>query len=425
MGKSTLFNRLLERRQAIEDRASGVTRDRLYGKVEWSGSYFTLIDTGGLNLSPRNSLEDLVQRQVQFALEEAHLVLMVVDVREQVTSLDQEIAAYLRKQGKEVLLVANKLDPGKKDWQWYDFYQLGLGDPLPVSASHGRGIGELLDEVLERLPPEEEEAPLKEDAIRVAVVGRPNVGKSLLVNHLLQEERAIVSDEPGTTRDYLEVKWNTGEKPIVLVDTAGLRKKSRIKKGVEFYSVVRSLKAIDRADVAVVLVDAVQGVTEQDKKIMGYVVDAGKGLVVAVNKWDLMRNQGTTVDDFLKRAREQLYFVSFAPFLFISALTGWRVQRLQEKIWKVEEERRKRVGTSLLNQLLQDSLMVNPPPSRRGSKVNFYYATQPEIQPPTFVIFVNEPELVPDTYLRYLENRLRESFGFEGVPLRIKVKKKE
>jgi len=423
VGKSTLFNRLVERRQAIEDKLSGVTRDRIYGRVEWSGREFSLIDTGGLTFSREGTLKKEVQRQVQFAIEEAAVILFAVDCREEVTPLDQEVASYLRKQGKKVILVANKVDPGNKDWSCYSFYQLGVGDPLPVSASHGLGIGELLDEILAALPQEDESYGAGE-LVKVAVVGRPNVGKSRLINTLVQKERAIVSEIPGTTRDNVDVVWDTGDSQIFLIDTAGIRKKSKVKEAVEYYSVVRSLKAVDRADVAVVVIDATRGVTEQDQKIAGYVNDAGKGLILAVNKWDLMRKD-SSVDDFRQKVTQQLSFVSYAPIIFISALTGWKIHRLKDRILKIEAESRKRITTSILNELLQDALLVNPPPSRDGRKTRFFYATQPETKPPAFVFFVNSPELVHFSYVRYLENRLREAFGFEGVPLRLKIKKKD
>jgi len=432
VGKSTLFNRLVEKRQAIEDRTSGVTRDRIYGTVEWSGQEFTLVDTGGLTFSNDDSLEKQVQRQVEFAIEEASIILMVVDAKEGITPLDEEVASYLRRQGKKVILVANKTDPGNQEWNSYVFYQLGIGEPLPVSASHGRGIGELLDEIQQALPPEEETI-VPDDMIKVAIVGKPNVGKSMLINSLVQQERAIVSEKPGTTRDNVDVLWKTGKGKIFLVDTAGIRKKSKVKEAVEYYSVIRSLKAIDRADVAVVVLDATREITEQDQRIVGYVYDAGKGLILCVNKWDLMRPEGVSpegvsgvsMDYFQKKLRNQLSFVPFAPLKFLSALTGWKVPRLTDSIYKVEEESCKRISTSLLNELLQDALLVNPPPSREGRKARFLYATQPDTKPPGFVFFVNDPELVHFSYLRYLENRIREAFGFEGVPLRLKIKKKE
>ncbi len=421
VGKSTLFNRLVEKRQAIVDRTSGVTRDRVYGKVEWSGREFTVIDTGGLTFSKEYTLQQQVREQVEVAVKEANLVLFVVDAVQQVTSLDSEVAAYLRRYNKKVLLVANKVDPAGREEDSYIFYQLGMGDPLPVSATHGLGIGDLLDKIIEELPPGKEENA-HGDPVKVAVVGKPNAGKSMLINRLVEQERSIVNEVPGTTRDNVDVLLQSGDCRLLLVDTAGIRKKSKVKESVEYYSVNRSLKAIDRSDVVLLVVDGTGEITEQDKKIAGYINDSGRGIIITVNKWDLVKEKGANIDRFKSEVLQDLSFISFAPVVIISALTGWRVNRLIDRIKLVEEEHAKRISTPVLNELLQDAVLVNPPPSRKGSRARFYFVTQPDIKPPGFVFFVNDPGLVHFSYLRYLENRLREAFGFEGVPIRIKLK---
>lgn len=428
MGKSTLYNRLTGGgRSAIEDRQAGVTRDRLYGQANWRGRDFTVIDTGGVTFSENVPLETRIHRQVELAIAEAALVLFVVDAGEGINPLDNDVASYLRKTGKKVLLVPNKVDPGKKDWDWYPLYEFGLGEPVPVSAAHGLGTGDLLDKITEELPPEDsaEEDRLR-NAVKVAVVGRPNVGKSSLINKLLgEEERVIVSDEPGTTRDAIDVSLQYGESSMVLVDTAGVRRRAKVKEDVEYYSVLRSIKAARRADVVLVVLDAEEGFTEQDQRIAGIAHEAGKGIVFIINKWDLA---GPGAEDNAVKYREMLRrefsFAAYAPALFTSALTGRGLKKIFGIIQKVDGETKKRISTSLLNELLQDALLVNPPPAKKGQKPKFLYMTQPDIKPPTFVVFVNDAKLIHFSYLRYLENRLREAFGFEGVSLKIKLRQK-
>ncbi len=426
VGKSTLFNRFTGGRSAIEDREYGITRDRLYGEAEWRGREFTLIDTGGITFGDDCSLETQVHRQVELAVEEADLVLMVVDALEGITSLDHEIANYLRRASKKVLPVVNKTEGSRDKWETYAFYEIGLGEPFPVSATHGLGSGDLLDRVVLELPTEDAPDDIRlQDVIKVAVVGRPNVGKSSLVNSLLGKERMIVDEQPGTTRDAIDIFLEHKEKGLMLVDTAGLRRRSRVKENVEYYSVLRAVKAARKADVVLVVLDAEAGFSEQDQKIAGIAHEAGKGLIFVLNKWDLTNPEEKGADDYRKEIRKVFAFANYAPVLFVSALKGRGVGKIAEAVQKVDEECKKRISTPLLNELLQDALLVNPPPTKKGKKASFFYVTQPHIQPPTFVFFVNDPQLIHFSYLRYLENRWREAFGFEGTPLIFKLKPKE
>ncbi len=427
VGKSTLFNRFTGRRTAIEDQVPGVTRDRLYGTVNWLGRSITVIDTGGVTFADGSSIETEVQRQVELAIEEASLILFVVDVVEGLTSLDHEIAAYLRKTKKKILLVANKVDHGDREWGCYPLYELGLGDPFPVSAIHGLGTGDLLEHIFDELPPEDfAEVDKMEDLIKVAVVGRPNVGKSSLVNTLLGEERVIVTSQPGTTRDAIDVFIDHGGKSFLLVDTAGLRRPSKVREDVEYYSVLRSIKAIRRADVVLVMLDASEEFAEQDQRIAGMAHEAGKGIIFLLNKWDLVKTaEKGMAQRYIDTVQREFAFARYAPIQFTSVTTGRGVGKLFEMIVKVDDESKKRISTALLNDFLQDALLVNPPPTQKGRKARIFYITQPEIKPPTFIIFVNEARLLHYSYLRYIENRLREAFGFEGVPLRLQVKAKK
>ena len=433
VGKSTLFNRLTEARTAIEEKIPGVTRDRLYGISEWRGRNFVVVDTGGVTFGKQDPLTTRVQQQINLAVEEARVIIFLLDGREGLTALDEEIGNMLRRSGKPVLPVVNKLDTFNAEFNKYNFYNLGLGDPLPISAEHGRGTGELLDVIYGYLPGEEDALARLEDAVKVAVIGRPNAGKSSMINTLLGKERVVVSQIPGTTRDAVDTYFNYDGQPCVLIDTAGMRRKSRVKGSVEYYSVLRSLKAVQRADLAILLIDAEAGVTEQDQKLAGYVDECGKGLIIAVNKWDLYRGgnrkQGDSpekaMQDFMVDLKRSFGFVEYAPTFFISALTGWRLDKLFPMISKIWQEQHKRVPTSLLNELLEDALIVNPPPSVKGKQVRIYYATQPSVKPPTFVFFANAPELIHFSYQRYLENRLREAFDYTGTPIIVKLKKRQ
>lgn len=416
VGKSTLFNRIIQRRLAIVEDTPGITRDRIYADADWNGREFTLVDTGGLQMDEDEGLPAGVRRQAEVAIAEADLIVLVLDVREGLTAVDRDVAELLRRTKKPVLLAANKAEAGFDPGAVADFYELGLGDPVPISAAHGMNTGDLLDEVVGRLPapPAEEVAPA---ALRVAVIGRPNVGKSSLVNAICGQERALVSDIPGTTRDAVDVLVRRGEQNLVLIDTAGMRRKARIDLPVEHYSVLRALRAVDRSDVVLVVIDAVDGLTEQDKKIAGYAHEAGKGAVIVVNKWDLVDKSEHPAADYEERVRRGLAFMDYAPIVFVSALTGQRIGRLLDTVLRVGRQHAAEVATAQVNALVDDAQAVTPPPAERGKRLKIYYCTQGGTRPPTFLFFVNDPRLVHFSYRRYLENRLRQAFGFEGTPI--------
>jgi GTP-binding protein len=417
VGKSTLFNRITGARVAIVEDTPGVTRDRLYHDADWRGRQFTLVDTGGIAARSDDPLVVQVRRQAETALEEADVILFVVDARTGLTADDDEVAELLRRSGRPVILVANKVEDFSDPTLIHEFYRLGLGDPLPISAIHGLNIGDLLDRIVDLLP----ESAAEEDgmALKVAVVGRPNVGKSSIVNRLLGEERVIVSELPGTTRDAIDTYIRQGEREYILIDTAGMRRKSRIADPTEHYSVLRALKAVERADVVLVVLDGTEGVTEQDKKIAGYGHEQGKASIIIVNKWDLVPKDDKTMARYEEMIREELSFMSYAPILFISALTGQRVGRILPAIDAVGAEASRHVATSTLNSIVQEAVMLTPPPAVKGQAVKIFYATQVKVNPPTFIFFCNRPEDVHFSYQRYLENQLRQAFGFEGTPLRL------
>jgi len=424
VGKSTLFNRIVGGRVAIVEGLPGITRDRLYQNAEWNGRRFTLVDTGGLDYRDEGDFAAHVRSQAELAIRDADLVLFVVDARAGLTGTDEEVAQVLRKSKKPVILVANKVENFDNKSILYDFYRLGLGEPLPISAMEGRNTGDLLDMVLDELPPPEEPEE-EEDLVKITVVGRPNVGKSSLVNAILGEERVIVSDIPGTTRDAIDTRVERGDKAYMLIDTAGMRRRSRIDQSTEKYSVIRSLRAIDRGDVALMMIDAVERLTEQDKKIAGYVHEKGKGSVLIVNKWDLVEKDDKTSIRYVQDLREGLGFMQYAPVLFASALTRQRVHRVLELVDYVSEQQNMRVSTSGLNDLLRDAVLRNPAPTDKGHRLKIFYITQAGVKPPTFILFVNEPELMHFSYLRYLENRLRDAYGFEGTPIRLIMRKRD
>lgn len=426
VGKSTLFNRLTVARTAIEEKVPGVTRDRLYGTLEWCGHNLIIVDTGGVTFGRVDQITTLVRHQVKLAVEEANQILFLLDGKEGLTALDQEIGEMLRRSGKTIIPVVNKVDYHEMDSTKYNFYALGFGDPFGVSASHGRGTGELLDHICKLLPRElENEESYAADVVKVAVIGRPNVGKSSLINTLLGEERVIVSQMPGTTRDAIDTYFKHGEQSYILIDTAGMRRKSKVKDAVEYYSVLRSLKAVQRADLALLLLDVESGITEQDQRLAGYVDQAGRGLVLVVNKWDLVQDREKAREVYLEELKRTLGFVSYAPVVFVSALTGRRLETMFPLILQTWQEQHKRIPTALLNELLGDATAVNPPSPVKGKRVRIYYVTQPEVKPPTFVFFANEPDLIHFSYKRYLENRLRESFNFSGTPILLKFKRRQ
>ncbi len=426
VGKSTLFNTIINKRISIVEDVPGVTRDRIYFDAQWLQRDFTLIDTGGIEfLVPEADRIMLGTRaQAQLAIAEADVIIFVCDGRVGLTRDDEQVANLLRGSGKPVVLAVNKVDSPAQEMNVYEFYNLGLGDPYAISASNMLGLGDLLDAVIAHFP-EQTQAAEEEDIIHVALIGRPNVGKSSLTNALLGQERVLVSDVPGTTRDSIDTHWTFDGDRFVLIDTAGMRRKAKIDLPVEHYSVIRSLRAVDRSDVVVVVLDATAGVTEQDTKIAGYAHEAGKGIIILVNKWDLIEKDSKTTNVFSEDIREKLGFLQYAPILYASALTKQRIHRLGELIKFVSEQQNMRVSTGVLNELLADAKLVNPPPMKYGKAVKLYYMTQVSVKPPTFVIFVNDTEAVHFSYMRFLENRLRESFGFEGTPIRLILRGKK
>ncbi len=423
VGKSTLFNRIVGGRTAIVEDVPGVTRDRLYRDASWRGQDFTLIDTGGMEFTRDDTITSLVKKQVEIAMEEADAILFVVDGRTGVSPDDYMIAKLLRRTKKPVILGVNKVERFD-DPMFMEFYQLGLEEPVPVSAMHGMNTGDLLDKLVDALPilPDDGYEP---DAVKVAIVGRPNVGKSSLVNVFLGQERVIVSDVPGTTRDAIDSVLKRNETEYIIIDTAGLRRKARIDQPTERYSVIRSLRAVDRSDVVLMVLDAAEGVTEQDKRIAGYAHEAGKAVVLVVNKWDLIDKDSNTINDFEEDIREELPFLHYAPTAFVSALTKKRVERLFELIDFVIEQATRRIATSLLNDVIHEAVRLTPPPTDKGRRFKVFYATQAGVQPPKFILFVNDAKLLHFSYRRYLENQLRQAFGFEGNPVWLLIRKRE
>ena len=423
VGKSTLFNQIGKKKLSIVDDMAGVTRDRIYMDATWLNRDFTLIDTGGIEISTDKILTE-IRAQAKIAVDEADVIIFVVDGRAGLTADDENVAKFLRgAKNKPIVLAVNKIDNPQLENELYEFYSLGLGDPIGISASNALNLGDLLDAVIKNFPDAAQDVR-DDDEIRIAVIGRPNVGKSSLVNKILGEERVIVSDIPGTTRDAIDTHFFADGTKFTLIDTAGMRRKSKIDEPVERYSVIRSLRAIDRADVVLMLIDSTVGVTEQDKKIAGYAHDSGKGCVIVVNKWDIYPNKhDRSTNRFTDDLRERLGFLQYAPVVYVSALTGQRVDRVIELVKFVAEQQSMRIQTSILNELIRDAVAVNPPPSKKGKSAKIFFVTQADICPPKFIIFVNEPELIHFSYLRFMENRLRESFGFEGTPLKFFVRK--
>ena len=424
VGKSTLFNKISGKRISIVEDTPGITRDRIYTDAEWCGHAFTMIDTGGIEPSSKDVILSQMREQAQMAMDMADVILFMVNVRDGVTAADKEVAAMLQKAGRPVILVCNKVDnPGNPPMEMYEFYNLGIGEPYPVSSIHGLGVGDLLDEVVKHFP-REEELEEEDDVIHVAIVGKPNAGKSSLVNRILNENRVIVSDIAGTTRDAIDTRYEREGRKYVLIDTAGMRKRGRINENVEKYSVARALSAVERADVCLIMIDATEGITEQDSKIAGYVHEQGKASIVVVNKWDLVEKETNTMKNFQNHIKEGLNFMMYAPSMFISALTGQRVDDLFDKIHSVIEQNTKRISTGVLNDVINEAIAMVQPPSDKGKRLKIYYATQASTKPPTFVLFVNNAELAHYSYVRYLENQLRAKFGFEGTPIKFIIREK-
>ncbi|MBQ2517603.1 MAG: ribosome biogenesis GTPase Der [Clostridia bacterium] len=421
VGKSTLFNRVVGKRIAIIEDTPGVTRDRIYGDAEWLTHSFTVIDTGGIEPDTEDIILSQMRRQAELAIETSHVIIFVVDGREGLTAADMEVAEMLRRCKKPIVLCVNKVDHVKYEDTAYDFYSLGIGDPITVSAEQGLGVGDLLDEVCKYFPAIE--AGEGGEAIQIAVVGKPNVGKSSLVNMLLGQERTIVSNIPGTTRGAIDTPFRYNEKDYVLIDTAGIRRKRAVgDENVERYSVIRSLAAIRRCDVALIVVDAEQGLSEQDVRIAGYVHEEGKASVLIVNKWDLIEKDTHTVEKFKKDMLTDLAFMSYVPMLFISARTGQRVPRVMEQANAVLEQASTRISTGILNDVIGEAVTMSEPPFVKGRKLRIFYSTQVSVKPPTFVIFVNDAELMHFSYRRYLENYIRKSFRLDSVPIRLIIR---
>ncbi|SMP20731.1 GTP-binding protein [Laceyella tengchongensis] len=423
VGKSTIFNRLAGERIAIVEDQPGITRDRIYSRSEWNGREFHLIDTGGIEFGDTDEIMDHIRNQVELALDEADVILFVADARDGVTTTDEEVARFLHRTNKPVILMVNKVDDIKYTENVFEFYQLGFEHVIPVSSLHGTGTGDMLDAVVEHFPDREEEE-YEEDTIKVSLIGRPNVGKSSLVNALLGEERVIVSPVAGTTRDAIDTSFEYEGQKYVLIDTAGIRKRGKVYESIEKYSVVRALRAIERSDVCLIVIDGERGIAEQDKKIAGYAHEAGRAAIFVVNKWDAVEKDEKTMDRFKRRIREEFQFMHYAPILFVSAKTKRRIHTVLPEVNEVAEQHAMRVPTSVLNQVIQDAMVTTPPPSDRGRRFRVRYVTQATVKPPTFILFVNDPELSHFSYLRYLENQLRQAFPFKGTPLRILLRKK-
>jgi len=443
VGKSTLFNRLAGQRLAVVDETPGTTRDRIEAECEWNGRIFTIVDTGGIEIlsekiergsRPLSMYTPLavasaefipqIREQAEIAIEAAEAIVFVVDVTGGLTAADEEVADILRRTRKPIFIAANKADSAQRRAEAAEFYALGLGEVFPISALHGTGVGELLDAVTANLPPQEPEP--EDESVKIAIVGRPNVGKSSLLNAILGQPRAIVSPIPGTTRDALDTRivWET--LPVTLIDTAGIRRRGRIEAGVEKYSVLRALKAIQRADVALLLIDATEGVTAQDAHIAGFILDEMKSVVVVVNKWDAVPGKtGKTMDEYTAHVRSALHFLDYVPVLFVSAKRGTRVESVLPMALRVQEERLVRIPTGELNRIIREAMEKQAPPTKAGKRLNIYYATQPRTDPPTFVFHVNDVDLVHFSYERYLENQIRATYGFLGTPLRLSFRERK
>jgi GTP-binding protein len=424
VGKSTLFNKIAGRRIAIVEGTPGVTRDRIYTEAEWNGCHFTLIDTSGLEQASKDKLLSEMRAQAQIAIDAADVIVFVTDVRVGVTADDAEISTMLKHSGKPIIVVTNYADTiGEIPAQFYEFYDLGLGDPVLASAMHGKGVGDLLDKIVELLPNDAEKTEEEEDeVIKIAVVGKPNAGKSSLINKILGENRLIVSDTPGTTRDSIDTDVVNDDRRFLLIDTAGMRKRGKIEKNLEKYSVIRSLAAIERADVVLAMIDGTEGISEQDAKIAGYAHDNGKAVVITVNKWDIVEKDGKTQQEFKRSISKRLPFMLYAPVIFVSALTGHRMSQVFKMAEYVYRQSSLNVSTSALNEIIIESVARKQPPSDKGKRLKIYYATQVGIRPPTFALFVNNDKLMHFSYERYIENQIRQVFQFDGTRIKIVLK---
>ena len=424
VGKSTLFNKIIGKRLSIVDDTPGVTRDRIYGDAEWQGKKLMLVDTGGIEPKTDDIILSSMRSQAQLAIDTASVIIFVTDLKSGVTAADMDVAAMLQKSGKPIVLCVNKCDKiGDVPMEFYEFYNLGLGDPIAVSSVHGHGTGDLLDAVMSHIDYSEFEET-EEDIINVAVIGKPNAGKSSLINFISGEERSIVSNIAGTTRDAIDTKITRNGVNYNFIDTAGLRRKSKVEDNIEKYSVIRAKMAIERADVCVIMIDGVDGFTEQDSKVAGLALEEGKACIIAVNKWDAVEKDGTTLDNYRKKLMVDFSFIPYAPIIFISAKTGQRVDRLFELIKYVNEQNTMRISTGMLNDILADATARVQPPTDKGKRLKIYYMTQASTKPPTFVCFCNKAELFHFSYQRYLENQIRSTFGLEGTPVRFVIRER-
>ena len=422
VGKSTFFNKVIGRRIAIVEDTPGVTRDRIYAETEWNGIEFAIIDTGGIEPDSEDIILSQMRQQAEIAMDTADVILFLVDGKDGLTSADREVANMLRRRGREVILVVNKIDSHKLPDDFYDFYELGLGEPIPISAANMLNFGDLLDEIVDAFPKEQYEE--EEDVIKIAVIGKPNVGKSSLINELVGENRVIVSPIAGTTRDSIDTPFEKDGDRYMLIDTAGIRRKSKVTEDIERYSVIRAVAAIERSDVALLMIDAAEGITEQDKKIAGVAHEAGKGIIVVVNKWDLIAKETNTMRDFKRKIEAEFPFMTYAPSVFISVKDHQRIDNVINMAKYVAETRAMRVPTGQLNALMQDAMMMKQPPSDKGRRLRIYYVTQVGIKPPLFSFKINSRPLMHFSYARYLENKIREGFGFEGTSIKFVFREK-
>lgn len=423
VGKSTIFNKFAGKRISIVENTPGVTRDRIFAEVEWLDKYFTLVDTGGIEPDSEDIILSQMRNQAMLAMDMSHVILFIVDGKAGITVADKEIAQLLRKTKKPVILVVNKIDSQSQFDNIYDFYELGFGTPFAVSGANSMGFGDLLDEIVENFPAGLD-TEYEEDIIRVAITGKPNAGKSSILNKILGEERVIVSPIAGTTRDAIDTYFEKNGQKFLLIDTAGLRRKSKIYETIEKYSVIRAMSAVDRADVVLIVIDALEGVTEQDTKVAGIAHDEGKGCIFVINKWDLIEKDNKTMSNYTKDIKEKFPFMMYAPIVFVSAKTNQRMNKILDTVEYVSNEHSKRISTSALNEVIGEAVMLNQPPSDKGRRLKIYYGTQTDIRPPKITLFINDKDLTHFSYQRYLENKIRENFGFEGTSIKFEYRQK-
>ena len=424
VGKSTLFNKISGARISIVEDTPGVTRDRIYSDVSWLDKHFTLIDTGGIEPNSKDEILSKMREQAQLAIEMADVVVLMTSIKEGVTANDHEVAQMLLKARKKIVLAVNKVDNiGAPPLEFYEFYNLGLGDPVAISSTNGLGLGDLLDEITAKFP-DDADTEADDDEIKVAVIGRPNAGKSSLINKLMGEERVIVSDIAGTTRDAIDTHYEKDGDKFLFIDTAGIRRKSKVNEAIEKFSVIRSYAAVDRSDVCVIMIDGTEGIAEQDTKIAGYADEQGKACIFVINKWDIVKKNDKTMNEFKYKIRETFAFMSYASMMFISAKTGRNVQMLVDEIKKVNEQHKRRITTGMLNDVINEAVNKQQPPSDKGKRLRIYYGTQATVAPPSFVLFVNDKDLFHFSYKRFIENQIRENFGFDGTPIRLIIRER-